>query len=67
MPERARVFILRVRSGDQDPAVRPDLVIREGDTIAVIGAHELHATRGSNIGPEQSDRALLDMPVEAWT
>jgi putative transport protein len=65
LPERARVFIMRVRSGDQLLESRPDLVVREGDSIAVIGAHELHATRGTNIGPEQSDRALLDMPVEA--
>ena len=43
----------------------PDLVIREGDTIAVIGRQEIHALRGDLIGPEVSDQSLLDIPIEA--
>jgi putative transport protein len=64
-PKDIRVFIVRVRSGDQllDPA--PTLVIRESDVIAVISRHEVHALRGDAIGPEVSDKALLDLPVES--
>ena len=43
----------------------PTSVIREGDTIAVIGRHEIHAVRGDLIGPEVSDQSLLDLPIEA--
>jgi len=65
MPVDVRAFIVRVRSGDKllDPA--SDIVIREGDIVAVLSRHEVHATRGDAIGPEVSDRALLDLPVEA--
>ena len=65
MPVDVRAFIVRVRSGDKllDPAA--DIVIREGDIVAVLSRHEVHATRGDAIGPEVSDRALLDLPVEA--
>ena len=65
MPVDVRAFIVRVRSGDKlmDPAA--DMVIREGDIVAVLSRHEVHATRGDAIGPEVSDRALLDLPVEA--
>lgn len=65
MPEDVRAFIARVRRGDAllDPA--PDLVILEGDIAAVIARHEAHALRGDVIGPEVSDKALLDFPVES--
>ncbi|QJP15723.1 aspartate-alanine antiporter [Starkeya sp. ORNL1] len=64
-PKDIRAFVVRVRSGEQllDPA--PTLVIREGDVIAVISRHEVHALRGDVIGPEVSDKALLDLPVES--
>lgn len=65
LPQDARVFILRVRRGDQILESAPDVVVREGDVIAVIGRQEVHVARGSVIGPEVSDRALLDIPIEA--
>lgn len=65
LPREARVFILRIRSMGQIVEARPDLVIREGDILAVIGRQEIHATRGDVIGPEVSDLSLLDMPIEA--
>ncbi len=65
LPQDARVFILRVRHGDEILESAPDVVIREGDVIAVIGRQEVHAHRGDVIGHEVSDMTLLDIPVEA--
>lgn len=65
LPRDTRVFILRVRRDGQIMDATPELIIREGDILAVIGRQEIHATRGDIIGPEVSDLALLDMPIEA--
>lgn len=65
LPRDARVFIVRVRRGGQILDAVPDLVIREGDVIAIIGRQEVHATRGDVVGPEVSDPSLLDIPIEA--
>jgi putative transport protein len=65
LPKQARAFILRVRRGDQILESAPDLMIRENDIIAFVTRHEAHAARGDVIGPEVSDLALLDIPVEA--
>ncbi len=65
LPEQARVFILRLRSGDQILEPLPDMLVRENDVVAVIARQEIHATRGTTIGPEVSDHALLDIPIEA--
>lgn len=64
-PVGVRVFVLRVRSGDHLLDPTPDLVLREGDVLAVIGRQEVHAARGDVLGAEVSDPALLDIPVEA--
>lgn len=65
LPRDMRAFIVRVRSDCGIIESRPDLVIRENDVAAVIGRHELHATRGNVIGPEIADQELLDLPVES--
>jgi putative transport protein len=65
LPQDARVFILRVRHGADLLEYAPDVVIREGDVVAVIGRQEVHALRGDVIGPEVSDKALLDIPIES--
>lgn len=65
LPQDVRVFILRVRRGNEILEFAPDVVIREGDVIAVIGRREVHALRGAVIGPEVSDTALLDISIEA--
>jgi putative transport protein len=64
-PKDIRAFIVRVRRGDLLLDPDPTLVIREGDVIAVISRYEVHAMRGDAIGPEVSDKALLDLPVES--
>jgi putative transport protein len=65
LPKETRAFILRVRSGDRILESTPELVVRENDVIVVIARYEAHAARGDAIGPEVSDFALLDIPIES--
>jgi putative transport protein len=65
LPRDARVFIVRLRRGDQVIEMSPDLVVREGDVVALSSRYETHAKRGDVIGPEVSDPELLDIAVEA--
>jgi putative transport protein len=65
LPKESRVFIARVRSGNRLFVAVPDLVIGKDDVVAVAARYEAHAARGDVIGPEVSDLALLDIPVDA--
>ena len=65
LPRDARVFIVRRSQRRSVVEVSPELVVREGDVVAVSSRYEMHATRGDVIGPEVSDPELLDIPVEA--
>ena len=65
LPKESRVFIARVRSGNRLLVAVPDLVIGKDDVVAVAARYEAHAARGDVIGPEVSDLALLDIPVDA--
>jgi putative transport protein len=65
LPKENRAFIVRVRSGDRILESLPGVVIAENDVVAVVARHAAHAVRGDAIGPEVSDMALLDLPVEA--
>ena len=65
LPQQFRAFIVRVRNGDTIARATPDLVIHEGDVVAVITPLAAHVTRGSVIGPEMNDPDLLDLPIES--
>ena len=65
LPKGVRAFVLRVRSGERILEATRDLVIQENDVVAVAARHEVHAASGDVVGPEVSDLALLDIPVEA--
>jgi putative transport protein len=65
LPKDIRAYIIRVRSNGQITESAPGIIIREDDIVAVIARHDVHAARGDVIGPEVSDQALLDMPIEA--
>ncbi|MFL5055278.1 MAG: TrkA C-terminal domain-containing protein, partial [Microvirga sp.] len=65
LPKGVRAFVLRVRSGERILEATRDLVIQENDVVAVAARHEVHAASGDVVGPELSDLALLDIPVEA--
>src|SRR5438876_9946978 len=57
-PKEARVFISRIRRDGKIIEPNPDTIIREGDVIAVLTRSELLTARGTEIGPEVSDKEL---------
>lgn len=63
LPQTGRAFILRVHSGDRIEDATPNRVVREHDVVAVIGHFAAHVARGTLIGPEVSDPALLNFPI----
>jgi putative transport protein len=65
LPQAARVFIVRIRHSGEIVEATPASVIHRDDVVAVIARQEVHVERGSRIGPEVDDRALLDIPVES--
>ena len=62
LPKESRAY--GVRSGNRLLVALPDLVIGKDDVVAVAARYEAHAARGDVIGPEVSDLALLDIPVD---
>lgn len=65
LPKAARAYVLRIRSGGSLYEPTRDLLVREGDVVAVMTRQEVHADRGDVIGPEVSDPGLLDIPIES--
>src|SRR5213076_2986603 len=63
-PKQARVFISRIRRDGRIIQPNPDTVVCESDVIAVLTRSELLMARGTEIGPEVSDKELLDFPIE---
>ncbi|MGE5855269.1 MAG: aspartate-alanine antiporter [Syntrophaceae bacterium] len=63
LPKEARVFILRVRHEGSIVEAEPSTVIHHGDVVAVITRTEMLMARGSEIGPEVEDKALVDFPA----
>jgi len=59
-----RVFISRIRRDGKILDVTRDTVIQKDDVIAVMTHAETLMARGTVIGPEVNDKALLDFPVE---
>ena len=64
MPNEMRVFISRIRHGGSIIDPEPGTVVHRGDVIAVITRTEHLMERGTEIGPEVNDKALVDFPVE---
>jgi putative transport protein len=59
-----RVFICRIRHHGEIVEPTPATVIHKDDVVAVITRTEILTARGTEIGPEVDDRALLDFPQE---
>ena len=59
-----RVFVQRIRRGDQLLDAEPTAVLHAGDVFAV-GARRRVVAGGVPIGSETEDRALLEFPVES--
>jgi putative transport protein len=59
-----RAFICRIRHNGEIVEPVPTTVLHKGDVVAVMTRTEALAARGTEIGPEVDDRALLDFPME---
>ena len=64
MPREFRVFISRIRHEGKIIDPEPGTVVHRGDVIAVITRTEVLMERGTEIGPEVNDKALIDFPAE---
>ncbi len=64
LPPDVRIFIVRVRRGDEIIEPQPDTVIRRDDVVAITARQEVHVQRGDRVGPEVDDKVLLDIPIE---
>jgi putative transport protein len=64
LPKELRVFIARVRRGEEIIECTPETVIRHDDVVAVLSRQEAHVGRGDRVGEEVDDKALLDIPIE---
>ncbi len=64
LPQDTRVFISRIRHDGAIVEPAPDTVIYKGDVIAVMTHTQALMARGTQIGPEVDDKALLDFPAE---
>jgi putative transport protein len=64
MPKDKRIFISRIRHEGRIIDPEPATVVHQGDVIAVITRTETLMERGTEIGTEVNDRALIDFPAE---
>jgi putative transport protein len=64
LPADQRFFISRVRRAGTIIPTGPGTVIEKDDVIAVMTHTEALMARGTTIGPEVNDKALLDFPAE---
>jgi putative transport protein len=64
LPGNFRIFISRVRQGGVIIEPEPTTIIHQGDVVAVMTRTEVLTERGTEIGPEVDDKALLDFPQE---
>jgi putative transport protein len=64
MPNDMRVFISRIRHEGRIIDPEADTVVHHGDIIAVITRTAVLLERGTEIGPEVNDKALIDFPAE---
>jgi putative transport protein len=60
-----RVFLQRLRRGDELLDAAPDAVIGGGDVAAVGARRHVLLASGNRLGEEVEDRALLDFPMAA--
>ena len=65
LPKGVRVFIVRIRHRGEIVEATPASVIHQDDVVAIMARQEILIERGSRIGPEIDDKALLDIPVES--
>ncbi len=60
-----RVFVERIRRGDDIIDAVPETVLQAGDVLGVAGRHDVLVLRGATtIGSEAEDPALINLPAE---
>jgi len=59
----ARIFVERIRHDGKLVDPEANTVIREGDTVAVLGRRQVFLESGFQPGPEVEDQGLLDFPM----
>jgi putative transport protein len=64
MPKNVRVFISRIRHEGTIIEPEPSTVVHRGDVVAVITRTEALMEKGTEIGTEVNDKALIDFPEE---
>ena len=64
LPQNARVFIVRIRRQGELIEPTPTSMIHPNDVVALMTRQEVHVERGTTVGPEVDDKALLDLPIE---
>ena len=64
MPRDFRVFVSRIRRNGLIMEPEPTTVILKDDVVAVMARTEILMARGTEIGSEVDDKALLDFPAE---
>ena len=58
-----RVFVERVRHGDEIAEAAPETVVRAGDVVALMALRAVIVEAKTLIGPEVDDPELLDVPT----
>jgi putative transport protein len=58
-----RIFVERIRRGDQFIDADADSVLQAGDIVSISGPREALVEKVEAVVPEVNDHALLDMPV----
>jgi putative transport protein len=61
-----RVFVERVRRGQDFLDGTPGLVLQAGDVVAIAGQRPVFFAGAVRLGPEVNDRELLDFPLAAF-
>jgi putative transport protein len=64
LPQDVRIFVARIRRAGEIIEATPATVILQDDVVAVMARQEVHVERGSRVGPEVDDKALLEIPIE---
>ncbi len=59
-----RVYVKRVRHGEEILEPVPETPVREGDVLALVSRRETLIEMETLVGPEADDGALLDFPAE---
>ena len=62
----ARLFVQRIRRGNELLAPKPDLVLQAGDLVAISGRREVLVGALGEKATEVDDRELLDIPVASF-